>query len=284
MRSTIDNSSEHADLVQDYFDKNAQSWHDYYQAGNSLTHIILKERKKIGLEFLNRYLPPEQNPKVLDAGCGSGLIGVAMASQGYYVDGWDISEKMIALSRKNFDESGIPADQYSLKSGNLLESDLVPGSYGGIMALGFLQYQPNELEVLRQFHELLRPGGVLVLSGPVGAKLSNYFGLAEKIRRVRRRRSGKTANRIKDLERKQLHTISANSYSVGRFRYLLESAEFQMIAFRGHGYAHFDFLSRKLPNRHQKRLHHLLTKAGKILPIQRYANDMVIVARKTNAG
>lgn len=282
MSTTTENLNKHTALVQDYFDHNAQSWHDYYQAGKSLTHIILKNRMKIALEFMNRYLPPENSPRILDAGCGSGLIGVALARRGYRVDGWDISERMIEFSQKNFEKAGIPGEQYSLTTGNLMESDLAAGSYDGIMALGFLQYQPNETEVLHHLYDLLLPGGVMVMSGPVGAKLSNYFGLAMKIRQLRRRRRGNANPKIKDAEIEQLHTISANSYSVGRFRSLLEAADFQMLGYRGHGYAHFDFLSRRLPNRHQKRLHRLLTKTSKILPIQRYANDMVIVARKNS--
>ncbi|NIV98763.1 hypothetical protein GWN26_06280, partial [Candidatus Saccharibacteria bacterium] len=67
--------SEHTDLVQQYFDNNAQSWHDYYQSEQSLTNMILQDRMHIGLSFLTKYLPPKQGLKVLDAGCGSGLVG-----------------------------------------------------------------------------------------------------------------------------------------------------------------------------------------------------------------
>lgn len=273
--------SEHADLVQQYFDNHAQSWHDYYQSDQSLTNIILKDRMRIGLSFLTKYLPPEPGLRILDAGCGSGLIGVAMAQRGYHVDGWDISEKMIALSRENFSEAGISPDQYKITAGNLLESDLEAGSYNGIMALGFLQYQPDEIQALKFFHQLLRPDGVLVISGPVGVKLSNYFGLGEKIKEKRRARRQKIAPKTTTaIEREHLQAISTNNYSTHRFKELLRAAEFEFLAHRGHGYAHFDFLSRRLPSRHQKRLHLLLTKASKIIPIQEYANDMVVVARR----
>lgn len=281
---SLKSSTGHTSLVQEYFDNHAQSWHDYYQAGKSLTHLILKDRMRIGLEFLSRYMQPGQDIKVLDAGCGSGLIGVEMARMGYWVHGWDISENMVTLSQKNYKEAQISADQYKLSLGNVLESNLVPASFDAIMALGFLQYQPDEEQVLRYFHQLLKPDGILVLSGPVGVKLSNYFGLAGKIKTLRRRRRKTAAQRkvksTQAADRKHLHTISANNYSLKRFQDLFQSTGFQTLDFRGHGYAHFEFLRRRLPNRHQKRIHLLLSKASKIIPIQRYANDMVVVARR----
>ncbi|NIP32683.1 hypothetical protein GWO25_02145, partial [Candidatus Saccharibacteria bacterium] len=95
-------------------------------------------------------------------------------------------------------------------------------------------------------------------------KLANYFGLGEKIKEKRRARRQKNAPKTAAaIEREHLQAISTNNFSTNRFKKLLRAAEFEFLAHRGHGYAHFDFLSRRLPNRHQKRLHLLLTKVSK---------------------
>ncbi len=282
MTSAVNKPSDHTTLVQKYFDDNAQSWHDYYQAGKSLTHIILKDRMQYALAFMRQHLPPGNDKKVLDAGCGSGLIGVKMAQLGYQVEGWDISEEMIALSEQNFATAEIPTKQYHLNLGNLLESNLPTNTFDGMMALGFLQYQTDEGQALRHFHRLLRPNGILVISGPVGIKLSNYFGLADNIKQRRQREKVKKQQNLSQeaANRALLHTISTNNYSVKRFQELLETADFQMLGYKGHGYANFEFIAKRLAQKHQKRLHRALSKTSKLLPIQRYANDMVVVAKK----
>ncbi|MFQ5615235.1 MAG: class I SAM-dependent methyltransferase [Anaerolineales bacterium] len=278
-------NNDHIDLVKSYFDDNAQSWHDYYHSGDSLTDILLVNRKEIAVGFVCEYVQP--GSKILDAGCGAGVISLELVKKGFTLHGWDISPEMLERCEQNFSQEKlvlsatevIPSSKYSFSLGDVLEANLPDGSFDGILALGFLQYQKDEVKALKQFHRLLKPGGTLVLSGPVKAKISNYFGLLDILRAQKRklaRRSGsKTQNNIS-----LLHQISVHGYSYSRFRQLLKAANFEFVDYRGHGYAHFEVIDRRLGFKGRLFLHNTFTRLSRILPIRRFANDMVVVAKK----
>jgi predicted TPR repeat methyltransferase len=103
----------------------------------------------------------DRSLKVLDAGCGTGLVGVALRSVGYTeLHGIDLSPEMIERAR----ELGI---YRSLEAGVDL-ADPVPDHLlatadivvvGGVFTVGHIP--PEALEVVAT---LARPGGLLVVS------------------------------------------------------------------------------------------------------------------------
>jgi len=258
----------HLNLVERYFDQHAQSWQGYYQAKTGITEAILIERKDLAVGYLQDRLAP--GAKILDAGCGAGITAVELARRGFRVEGIDISENMIRLSRENLAGSGLNPETCSFRIGDILSDPIAPGQFDAVVALGFLQYQADELASLGRMYEVLKPGGLLILSGPVKIKISNYFGLLDLLRRMlRRKRAGR-----EDL----LHRISINYYSPRRFKLLLTASGFQFHSYRGHGFIHFEIISRKIGFGGQLLLHRLFTALARVLPLQRFANDMVVVA------
>jgi len=260
----------HAELIETYFDQHAQSWHDYYQNLSSLVNMVLIDRKNIALAFLDGRLP--QGARVLDAGCGAGIAAIELARKGHSVEGVDIAEKMIAIAGNNLANSGLPGGRCSFRVGNVLEEPAPSEGerFDCVLALGFIQYQQDETASLKKLAGLLKPGGLLVVSGPVKAKLTQYFGVLNFLERK--------AGPVPGHE--LLETISVNDYSPGRFRKLLEGSGFTFLQFRGHGFTGFKFLAPRMKLRSQVRLHRLFTRLARILPIQPYANDLVVLARK----
>ncbi|AJE82690.1 MULTISPECIES: class I SAM-dependent DNA methyltransferase [Streptomyces] len=112
--------------------------------------------------WLAAQLPP--GSRVLDVGCGTGLpTARALADAGHAVTGVDLSEGMLELARKNVPE------------GRFLRRDLAAlraegpdglGEFDGIACYFTLLMLPRpEIPyALRQFHRLLRPGGLFALS------------------------------------------------------------------------------------------------------------------------
>ncbi len=123
------------------------------------------ERSQFGhkkeLEEFMRLLPAKAN--VLDAGCGAGVpIAQALVEHGFSVTGVDISEKMLALARRN-----VPGAVFARK--DMARLDFESGSFDGAVSFYAIIHVPREKhqEIFRGFHRVLKPDGIiLVCMGP----------------------------------------------------------------------------------------------------------------------
>ena len=263
----------HIDLVETYFDDNAGDWSDLYRQAQRVNDIVLADRKNTALEYLVRDVPA--GGRILDAGCGAGLLSADLLERGYTVHGVDVSQKMLDHAARTFAERGFPAERFELSCTDLLEAGLPEASFDGIAALGFLQYQVDEATALRELKRLLKPGGVLVVTGPnkLKAKLTGFFGLG-KAYYARRNPAAALHPSIQLLLK-----ISTHYYSPGRFRSLLRDAGFRVVACKGHGFSNWAIIGPKLGFRGELALHRFCTRAARVLPIGRWANDIIAVGR-----
>jgi SAM-dependent methyltransferase len=95
--------------------------------------------------------------RILDAGCGPGLIAEALLQKGYRVVGVDLSAEMIARARKRCVRYG---ERASFAQMSLLDPTLT-GPFDGAISRFVLHHTPDQLGFIRRQAELLRPGGVL---------------------------------------------------------------------------------------------------------------------------
>ena len=265
------------ELVEGYFDENADSWSALYSKAQRANDVVLKDRKDSAVAALTKNLP--SGSRILDAGCGAGLTSVDLVKQGYRVHAIDISQKMLDLCRENLSKEGCPADAYELARADLDAASFEDEAFDGIAALGFLQYQENEGATLTHLKRILKPGGVLVVTGPTKRRISNLLGLAPRYKALRNRLAGR-AQATMPVEHQVLHKISDNYYTPGRFRELLSGAGFEVLDARGHGYANYAILSRRLGFKGEMFLHRNFTRLSRVVPIGRWANDIIAVARK----
>lgn len=100
--------------------------------------------------------------RVLDVGCGGGLLSEAMAAQGAHVIALDLAPELVEVARLHLLESGLQVD-YRLQSVESL-ADEAPGSFDAITCMEMLEHVPDPGSVLRACARLLKPGGVLLLS------------------------------------------------------------------------------------------------------------------------
>jgi predicted TPR repeat methyltransferase len=101
----------------------------------------------------------DPNAKILDAGCGSGLMGQVLHQVGYRnIDGLDASEGMLAAARAK----GCYDTLYKLLLG--AEIDLQGDSYDAIVAAGVMTHGHAPPESLEGLLRLAKPGAPIIFS------------------------------------------------------------------------------------------------------------------------
>lgn len=99
--------------------------------------------------------------RILDAGCGTGLIGHALVERGIAADritGVDASIASLAVAA----ESGVYGQVARVDLTAALPFD--DRTFGAIICGGVFTYLPDTAHVLREFVRVLRPGGVIIFS------------------------------------------------------------------------------------------------------------------------
>jgi 2-polyprenyl-6-hydroxyphenyl methylase/3-demethylubiquinone-9 3-methyltransferase len=100
--------------------------------------------------------------RVLDVGCGGGLLSEALAGEGARVTALDLAPELIDVARLHLLESGRQVD-YRLQSVEALAQEM-PGSFDAITCMEMLEHVPDPGAVLQACATLLKPGGKLLLS------------------------------------------------------------------------------------------------------------------------
>jgi 2-polyprenyl-3-methyl-5-hydroxy-6-metoxy-1,4-benzoquinol methylase len=98
--------------------------------------------------------------RILDAGCGPGLVAETLLQAGYRVLGVDLSAEMIARARTRCASYG---DRAVFEQKSLFDASLA-GSFDGAISRFVLHHTQEPLAFIRRQAELLRPDGVLVVS------------------------------------------------------------------------------------------------------------------------
>lgn len=100
--------------------------------------------------------------RVIDIGCGGGLLSEGMAALGADVTGIDLSDKALGVARLHLYESGHKID-YRLVSAEDM-ADEAPGSFDHVTCLEMLEHVPDPASIVVACARLVKPGGQVFLS------------------------------------------------------------------------------------------------------------------------
>ena len=100
--------------------------------------------------------------RILDVGCGGGLLSEGMAVRGAQVTGIDLSEKPLSVARLHLLESGQKVDYRKISVEALAEE--MPGEFDVVTCLEMLEHVPNPSSVVSACARLVKPGGQVFLS------------------------------------------------------------------------------------------------------------------------
>jgi 2-polyprenyl-6-hydroxyphenyl methylase/3-demethylubiquinone-9 3-methyltransferase len=98
--------------------------------------------------------------RLLDAGCGGGLVAEPMARLGAEVTGIDASERNVMVARRHAELAGVAATYR-----HQLPEDLADeaGSYDIVLSLEVVEHVADVAGFLRAVGQLVKPGGVMVI-------------------------------------------------------------------------------------------------------------------------
>jgi predicted TPR repeat methyltransferase len=151
LSTSVDNGEVDSGAIAQYYDQwaaaydgNLRDWD--YQA------------PKVGVDLLHQGVPLDA--KVLDAGCGTGLSGLALQDLGYqHITGVDISQASIDLAKQTSAYEELA--QVDMQS---LQLPYEANEFAGLQCVGVLTYVPDTDGILREFCRVVRPGGLVVFT------------------------------------------------------------------------------------------------------------------------
>jgi SAM-dependent methyltransferase len=139
------------------WDARAERWDARAEAN------ALAPDRAVELNRVSESLRLQPGSRVLDAGCGSGQLAIALAERGMTVTGVDLSPAMIRRANAHAMERAVLIDWRTGEIAHLADPLAV---YDAIYARVLLQFVPDVVATLREFRRVLRPGGRLLASVP----------------------------------------------------------------------------------------------------------------------
>jgi 2-polyprenyl-6-hydroxyphenyl methylase/3-demethylubiquinone-9 3-methyltransferase len=107
-------------------------------------------------------LAPVAEQKVLDVGCGGGILCEAMAQRGAHVTGIDMGEAPLAVGELHKLESGVEVDYQKSTAEDFAQSH--SEEFDVVTCLEMLEHVPDPSSVVRACAAMTKPGGTLFFS------------------------------------------------------------------------------------------------------------------------
>lgn len=148
-------------------------WSSVWSLARYTNHTIYEA----ALGFLDN-----RHQKVLDVGCGTGVMSAKLAASGRQVVGVDISTMMIERARRR-NHPGI-----AFVHGDAEKLPAEDGAFDAVVNLISFHHYPNPSRAAAEFRRVLRPGGKLVLVA--FDRNSRYITLAQRTNRWTKRIAG----------------------------------------------------------------------------------------------
>ena len=101
--------------------------------------------------------------RVLDVGCGGGILADSMARKGADVTGIDLASKSLRVAQLHALETGTPNIQYREVSVEALAQEQ-PASFDVVTCMEMLEHVPDPGSVVRACAELVKPDGWVFFS------------------------------------------------------------------------------------------------------------------------
>ena len=145
-------SFENADNKEiEKFDRVSQIWWDPKGEMGTL-HTINPLRTNFIMERLT-----VSDPRILDVGCGGGILSEALAKAGAQVTGLDLSEASIQVAKQHAQQQGLEVD-YRYESVQDVAHQQA-GTFDAVTCMEMLEHVPEPGKIVAACAQALKPGG-----------------------------------------------------------------------------------------------------------------------------
>ena len=103
-----------------------------------------------------------ENKKIIDLGCGGGILSESIDQKGGNVTGIDIGERALSVARLHQKESRTNVEYLQTTAEDIAEER--PNEYDVLTCLEMLEHVPSPSKVIRAGKKLVKPGGSLFFS------------------------------------------------------------------------------------------------------------------------
>ncbi|MGR9073640.1 MAG: bifunctional 2-polyprenyl-6-hydroxyphenol methylase/3-demethylubiquinol 3-O-methyltransferase UbiG [Gammaproteobacteria bacterium] len=100
--------------------------------------------------------------RVLDVGCGGGILSEGLAKLGANVTGIDLSDELIEIADLHGLESGVNVSYQKISAERLAERE--PETYDLVACMEMLEHVPNPASIVNACATLVKPGGYVFFS------------------------------------------------------------------------------------------------------------------------
>jgi 2-polyprenyl-6-hydroxyphenyl methylase / 3-demethylubiquinone-9 3-methyltransferase len=122
----------------------------------------LHDINPLRLDYIARRCGGLAGKRVVDVGCGGGILAEAMARAGAQVTGIDLSEKALSVAKLHQLESNASVE-YRMASAETLAAEH-PAAYDVVTCMELLEHVPDPGSLVAACGRLARPGGLVVFS------------------------------------------------------------------------------------------------------------------------
>ncbi|HVK55874.1 MAG TPA: bifunctional 2-polyprenyl-6-hydroxyphenol methylase/3-demethylubiquinol 3-O-methyltransferase UbiG [Burkholderiales bacterium] len=122
----------------------------------------LHDINPLRLNHIDRAVGGLSGKKVLDVGCGGGILSESMAERGAEVTGIDLAEKSLKVAKLHLYESNNKVDYQLISAEDLAQKS--PQTFDVVTCLEMLEHVPDPASIVKACATLVKPGGHVFFS------------------------------------------------------------------------------------------------------------------------
>jgi ubiquinone/menaquinone biosynthesis C-methylase UbiE len=158
--------------VTDFFESTAAYWRSIY-SDDRLVPTIYQDRHTTALRWVQN-LDLRPNARILEVGCGAGLLTVALARNGYMVDALDSTDAMLQMTQNRAAHQCLQ-HRVQTHAGDVHALPFPDHTFDLVIALGVIPWLHSEQLALREMRRVLNGGGYLLVTADNNARLDRLL-------------------------------------------------------------------------------------------------------------